>query len=74
MCLFHKQKAAQAYIHNSYYYKRSTSETWKLIGTENTTSAAASFKPTSAGNFDLKIVVTDGDGKSIEKTFALEVK
>lgn len=58
----------------SYYYKRSTSETWKLIGTENTTSATASFKPTSAGSFDVMITAEDCDGTSIDKTFTVEVK
>ena len=53
----------------AYYYKRTTNTKWNTIGTEFGTSASASFTPTSAGTFDVKVIVKDKSGKTAEKTF-----
>lgn len=57
----------------TYSYKRSNAAKWNVIGTENTTETTASFRPGSAGTYDAKVVITDADGKSVEKTFTVKV-
>ncbi len=56
----------------AYYYKRITSDKWNTIGTEFGTRQSASFKPTSAGSFDVKVVVRDSDGEEAEKSFTVK--
>lgn len=64
----------------AYYYKRSTSSSWKLLNSDSdldgsgfSTKTSASFKPTSAGEFDVRAVVLDADGTVLEKTFDVTV-
>jgi len=58
----------------AYYYKRTTSNNWIVIGTEYGTATSASFTPVSAGNFDLMVKVMDSSGEVVSKTFAASVK
>lgn len=53
----------------AYYYKRNTSSSWKVVGTEFGTATSASFKPTSAGVFDIRISVKDSTGTVVSKDF-----
>ena len=56
----------------SYYYKKSSVNNWntKLA---NTKSTSTSFKPGSAVPYDVKVVITDASGKSVEKVFTVNV-
>ena len=55
----------------SYYYKRSTNTKWNLLGTEFGTATSASFTPGSAAKYDVKVIVKDKTGKTVEKTMTL---
>ena len=60
------------------YYKRSTASTWRVLGKEfaNTfkqSSSTVAFQPTSAGSFDIKVVIKDTDGSAAEQFFTVEV-
>ncbi|MBQ8135079.1 MAG: leucine-rich repeat protein, partial [Clostridia bacterium] len=52
-----------------FYYKRSTASTWSKFGSATT----ATFKPSSAGTFDIKVNVKDSEGASAAKEFKLTV-
>ena len=56
----------------SYYYKRTTNSEWKTIGNEFTDKTTASFTPTAAAEFDVKVIVKDSKGISSEKTFTVK--
>ena len=56
----------------SYYYKRSTNTKWNLLGTEFGTATSASFTPGSAAKYDVKVIVKDKTGKTVEKTMTLK--
>lgn len=53
----------------AYYYKRTANSTWNVVGTEYGTATSASFTPSAAGTFDIKINVKDNNGKVATKTF-----
>ena len=58
----------------SFYFKRSTNETFKLLGTKYTANASARFKPTTKGTYDIRIDVMDKSGKVERKFFTTTVK
>ena len=58
----------------SFYFKRSTNETFKLLGTKYTANASARFKPTAKGTYDIRIDVMDKSGKVERKFFTVTVK
>ena len=58
----------------SFYFKRSTNETFKLLGTKYTANASARFKPTTKGTYDIRIDVMDKSGKVERKIFTATVK
>ena len=58
----------------SFYFKRSTNETFKLLGTKYTANASARFKPTTKGTYDIRIDVMDKSGKVVKKFFTATVK
>ena len=57
----------------AFYYKRSANTKWNVIGTEFGTAKSATFKPTAAADYDIKVVVKDAAGKTAEKLFKLTV-
>ena len=66
------EKGTSPYTY-AYYYKRSTNTKWNVIGTEFGTATTATFKPTAAADYDIKVVVKDAAGKTAEKIFKLTV-
>ena len=50
-----------------FYYKRSTASTWTKFGS----AAIATFKPSSAGTFNIKVIAKDSAGASAVKNFTL---
>lgn len=54
----------------SFKYKKSSSTSWISFGSGST----AAFKPGKAGYYDLCAVVTDADGKTVEKVFNIVAK
>ncbi len=58
----------------AYYYKLSSASTWTTVGTEFGTATSATFKPTSAGTYNVKIIVKDNAGTTAEKTFTVTAK
>ena len=58
----------------AYYYKRSTNTKWNTLGTEFGTATSASFTPTSAATFDVKVIVKDNAGATAESTFSVTAK
>lgn len=61
----------------SYSYKRANASKWNVIGgtysDEFTTMSSASFRPSSAGTYNVRIAAKDGDGKEIAKNFTVTV-
>ena len=57
----------------SYYFKKASQSTWttKLA---NSSSTSAAVKPGSAVDYNIKVVVTDKNGKTAEKIFTVKVK
>lgn len=55
----------------AFYYKRRTSKTWNVLADEFGTSQTASFKPRSAGEYNIRVVVKDEAGDTAEKEFDL---
>ncbi len=51
----------------TYRFKRKTNTTWKTIGTADTKNVKSSITPTSAGEFEFEIIVTDATGKTVTK-------
>ncbi len=56
----------------TYYFKRSSNSSWKLLGQADTENTTARFKPTAAGKYDIKVVAKFGD-MTDEKTFVVNV-
>ena len=56
----------------SYYYKKSSANNWNTK-LESTTSTSTSFKPGAAVPYDIKVVVTDSQGKTEEKIITCKV-
>ena len=57
----------------AYYYKRSSNSKWNVIGTEFSSATTATFKPASAADYDIKVIVRDAKGDTAEKTFRITV-
>ena len=57
----------------AYYYKKSTNSAYTTIGTAFSTATSASFKPTEAGTYNVKITVKDNVGGTVDKTFNIVV-
>ena len=57
----------------AFYYKRTTSSVWKAIGEEFGSTASASFKPKSAGEFRIKVDIIDKNGKLVSKLMSLSI-
>ena len=55
----------------AYYYKRSSNNNWKVLGTEFGTNSSVAFAPTAEADYDVKIIVKDADGETSEKTFTV---
>ena len=55
----------------AYYYKLSSASTWTTVGTEFGTATSATFKPTTAGTYNVKITVKDNTGATADKTFTV---
>lgn len=58
----------------TYYYKRNTARNWTLLGEENTTAESVGFKASKSGAYDVKVIVTDSEGESVEKLLTLGVR
>ena len=56
----------------AYYYKRSSNNTWKTLGTEWGTNSSAAFAPTAEADYDIKVVVKDSEGQTAEKLFTVK--
>lgn len=56
----------------SYYFKRTTSANWNLLGTEFSTAKSAIFKPVSSGIFDVRVDIKDSDGTVVSKNIKVE--
>ncbi len=57
----------------SYCYKKVSDSNWTVIS-DYTTVTSKSFKPTSAGTYEVRINVKDSTGKVVQKTIKLNVK
>ena len=55
-----------------YFFKQETKTEWSKKNVDNTTSATT-VKPGSAVPYNIKVVVTDSDGKTAEKTYSVKV-
>ena len=58
----------------SFYFKRSTNTTFKLLGDKYTSKASARFKPTAAGSYNIRIDVMDASGTVERLYFTATVK
>ena len=58
----------------AYYYKLSSASTWTTVGTEFGTATSATFKPTTAGTYNVKITIKDNTGATADKTFTVTAK
>lgn len=58
----------------AYYYKRQNAARWTAIGEKFTETAAAGFKPRSAGMYLIRIITMDETGEKAVSDFGLEVK
>ena len=56
----------------AFYYKRSTNTKWNAIGTEFGTATSATFTPTAAATYNIKVIVKDSANATVEKTFTLK--
>ena len=57
----------------AYYYKLSSRSSWNLISNGFVTNTKYGFRPTKAGDYDLRIDVRDDAGTVVPKTFKLKV-
>ncbi len=58
----------------AFYFKRSTNTKWKTLGTEFSDVSEAKFKPTAAGDYDIKVIVKEGNGHTAERVMTVTVK
>ena len=56
----------------AYYYKKSTSSSWTVFGTEFGTAKKATFQPGAVADYNVKAVVKDSTGKTAVKTFTVK--
>lgn len=57
----------------SYYFKQEANSAWSLKGTANTKETAVSITPSKATKYDIKVIVKDSTGKTVSKTFKVDV-
>ena len=57
----------------AFYYKRSANTKWNVLGTEFGAATSATFKPTAAADYDIKVVVKDAKGSTDEKIMTVKV-
>ena len=57
----------------AFYFKRSANTKWNLIGTAYDGSTSASFTPTAAADFDVKVIVKDSSSTISVKTMKVKV-
>ena len=57
----------------TYRCKKTDTSTWKYLAA-NTNTASLSYKPSSAGTYDIQVIVKDANGKVVTKAFKLTVK
>ncbi len=53
----------------AFYFRRSGNQLWKVIGTEFGTATTAKISPTTAGSFEFKVLIKDGTGRVVTKSF-----
>ncbi len=62
----------------AYYYKKTTSNTWTKLSEEDgsayVTEKSMLFKPSDAGEYDLRVNVKDSTDKKIQKNFTVTIK
>ena len=57
----------------TYYYKKASSASWVRIGNADTTDKTAVFNPGSAAKYDVKVVVKDSQGRTLDKVISVNV-
>ena len=57
----------------SYYYRRTGNAKWNLLGTQFTSAEKVSFKPQKAVSYDVRVIVKDANGLTLEKTMTVSV-
>ena len=67
------QSGGTAPVNYTYQYAPSGSSSWTNISSY-TTKASCSFKPTSAGTYNIKVTAVDGSGKSASQTVSLKAE
>lgn len=53
----------------SFAYKKSSASTWTTINASSSNTSTATFKPTTAGTYNARVIVTDSNGQSLAKVF-----
>ncbi len=53
----------------AFYFRRASNQLWKVIGTEFGTASTAKIVPTAAANFEFKVLIKDGTGRAVTKSF-----
>ena len=53
----------------AFYFKRASNQLWKVLGTEFGTSSTAKIVPSAAGNYEFKVLIKDGSGRAVTKSF-----
>ena len=66
------QSGGTAPVNYTYQYALSGTSNWKNIASY-TTNTSCSFKPTAAGNYNIKVTAVDSAGKSASQTVTLKV-
>lgn len=67
------QSGGTAPVHYTYQYALSGSSSWKDISAY-TTNTSCSFKPTSAGTYNIRVTAVDNAGKSASQTVTLKAE
>ncbi len=57
----------------AYYFKRSSNTSWKVLGTEYGTDSSVSFTPSAAADYDVKVIVMDGNKTKSTLQFTVKV-
>ena len=58
----------------TYRYRKSGTTSWKYLGSTNVTTATKSFSLSTAGTYEVQVLVKDSTGKVASKDFSLVVK
>ena len=58
----------------TYRYRKSGTTSWKCVGSANVTTATKSFSLSTAGTYEVQVLVKDSTGKVASKDFSLVVK